>query len=207
MSSDGSISLWINLAKEGNPAAAQALFDRYFPKLVRLARHKLEGMRRVATDEEDVALSAFKSFCVAAERGRFPDLADRDGLWRLLVRVTARKAIDLRRHEERECRGGGEVLGESAVAPAISNGDGSVYRRGIDNLASNDPTPDEAAILSEQFERLLDNLGDPQLQKIAVAAMEGYSNDEIALQLNCAVRTVERRRELIRKKWMREVSL
>ena len=32
-------------------------------------------------DEEDVALSAFDSFCRGAEQGRFPRLDDRDDLW------------------------------------------------------------------------------------------------------------------------------
>jgi hypothetical protein len=55
--------------------------------------------RRVA-DEEDVALSAFDSFCAGAERGRFPDLKDRDNLWALLVTITARKAADLAQHNQ-----------------------------------------------------------------------------------------------------------
>ena len=54
-----------------------------------------------------MALSAFDSFCRSAEQGRFPDLADRDSLWRLLVVMTARKATHLRRDEGRQKRGGG----------------------------------------------------------------------------------------------------
>jgi DNA-directed RNA polymerase specialized sigma24 family protein len=104
MSSEGSVTLWITLAKDGDSAAVDALWQRYFPKLVRLARKKLAGGPRRAADEEDVAQSAFKSFCLAAERGRFPDLAGRDSIWRLLLQMTARKAIDLRRHEGRQRR-------------------------------------------------------------------------------------------------------
>jgi hypothetical protein len=55
------------------------------------ARHKLRGVPRRAADEEDVALSAFDNFCRAAEHGRFPDLADRDDLWQLLLVLTDRK--------------------------------------------------------------------------------------------------------------------
>jgi hypothetical protein len=86
MASEGSVTHWIGQLQAGDPAAAQPLWERYFLKLVHLARRKLQGLPRRAADEEDVALSAFDSFCRAAEARRFPALADRDGLWRLLVK-------------------------------------------------------------------------------------------------------------------------
>jgi hypothetical protein len=61
---------------------------------------KLLGAPRGMADEEDVALSAFDSFCRGAEQGRFPQLSDRDDLWRLLFVITERKAIDLVNHEK-----------------------------------------------------------------------------------------------------------
>jgi ECF sigma factor len=36
-------------------------------------------------DEEDVVQNAFHSFFQGLARGRFPQLNDRDNLWRLLV--------------------------------------------------------------------------------------------------------------------------
>jgi len=69
--------------------------------LVGLARTKLHGSPRRVADEEDVALSAFDSFCRNAAQGRFPQLFDRDGLWKLLVLLTARKAAHQRRDELR----------------------------------------------------------------------------------------------------------
>ena len=89
MLSNGSVSHWIVQLKAGNQAAAQELWEDYFQRLVRLARRRLRGRSRRAADEEDVALSAFDSFCRGAEQGRFPRLTDRDNLWRLLVVITA----------------------------------------------------------------------------------------------------------------------
>jgi len=86
------------------------LWERYFARLVGLARQKLRSTPRRAADEEDVALSAFDSFCRQAEAGRFPQLLDRDNLWRLLVTVTARKAFHLIRDKNRQKRGGGVVV-------------------------------------------------------------------------------------------------
>src|SRR5947208_10734343 len=101
MSAEGSVSNWISRLQAGDRAATQQLWERYFQRLVGLARAKLQGAPRRAADEEDVALSAFHSFCRAAEQGRLPRLLDRDNLWRLLVVITSRKASHLVRDERR----------------------------------------------------------------------------------------------------------
>ena len=43
MVSDASVTHWIREFQHGNPLAAQALWERYFQRLVRLARQKLPG--------------------------------------------------------------------------------------------------------------------------------------------------------------------
>src|SRR5437764_2955403 len=122
MPSDGSVSRWLGPLQAGDPAAVQQLWERYFRRLVGLARKKLQHAPRRAADEEDVALSAFASFCHHAARGRFPQLADRDDLWRLLVTVTSRKALHLRRDEKRPKRGGGGVLSLAELSGSSSEG-------------------------------------------------------------------------------------
>src|SRR3954452_7406815 len=84
------ITVWITQLKEGQRDAVQQLLERYFGRLVQLARARLQGRSGLATYDEDVALSAFKSLCLGAERGRFPRLLDRDDLWRLLAVLTIR---------------------------------------------------------------------------------------------------------------------
>src|SRR4028119_1989180 len=89
----GSITHRIDALRAGDPAAAQLLWERYFDRLVRLARTRLRatGRSSAEADEEDAVLSAFDSFCAGAVRGRFPQLTDRDDLWRLLVVITPPK--------------------------------------------------------------------------------------------------------------------
>ena len=77
--------------------------------MVGLARLKLGDSPRGVADEEDVALSAFDSFCQGVEQGQFSRLQDRDDLWRILVAITARKAVNLIQHEGRQKRGGDQV--------------------------------------------------------------------------------------------------
>src|SRR5262249_59982732 len=112
----------------------------------------LRGLPRRAADEEDVALSAFDSFCRGAEQGRFPQLESRDDLWALLVVITARKAIDLRQREGRQKRGGGRVGGESVLDELLGDEDGA---GGIGRVVGAEPTPEFAAQVAEELGRLL----------------------------------------------------
>src|SRR5262245_6640404 len=73
---DGSVTTWIHALSEGQEDVAQNLWERYFQRMVELARNKLRASVRRAADEEDVALSAFHSFCTAAAAHRFPRLAN-----------------------------------------------------------------------------------------------------------------------------------
>jgi DNA-directed RNA polymerase specialized sigma24 family protein len=188
MTTDNSVSHWLALLKEGEKAAAQPLWERYFRRLVALARGRLLGMPRGAADEEDVALSAFAAFCQGVAAGRFPDLADRQELWRLLMTLTARKAIHLVRDQHRQKRGG---------ALTVEDED-------LDAIVGAEPTPAFAAQLAEEFQRQMDRLGDPTLRAIALAKLEGYTNEEIAGKIDCAPRTVERKLRLIRALWQEE---
>ena len=184
--------------EHGNEDTAQSLWEHYFPKLVNLARRQLGNRRRVA-DEEDVALSAFNSFWNGAQAGRFPNLKSREDLWRLLVTITLRKAIDQVNHENRAKRGGGHVRGDSAFRNDSDEGD-----FGLDAVVGEDATAEQAAILAEEFERLIGML-DTDLAQIAMKRMEGYTSNEIAQQVGCARITIARALSRIREIWSEEI--
>ena len=196
-----SISQWIVGAKAGHSQAIEALWGRYFEQLVNLARQRLGTLPRRVADEEDLALSVFASFCRAAEAGRFPDLADRDGLWRLLITITAQKAVDQARHDGRAKRGGGRVRGKSALA--LGGPENAL--QGLAEVVGDSPTPEFAAIMAEECSRMHNRLDD-DLRRVALAKMEDYTNQEIAERLDCSVSTVERSLRLIRKIWQREMA-
>jgi len=187
MSADGSVSRWLDQLQRGEPGAAEQLWQRYFLRLVGLARKKLQGGQCRAADEEDVALSAFDSFCRNAEAGRFPQLTDRDSLWRLLMVLTTRKATHLLRDEGRQKRGGG--------VPAVGESEEDHL---LDQVLSREPSPDFAAQVAEEYQRLLEALDDAELEAVALGRMEGYTVDEIAGRLGCAPRSVKRKLQLIR---------
>ncbi len=198
MPNENSVSMWLGPLKEGDPQAAQELWSRYFEKLVRLARKKLQGSSRRMADEEDVALSAFHSFCEGAAKGKFPRLDDRDNLWRVMVIITARKASRLAEHERRQKRGGGNLRGES-----VFRGDDEEISAGIQQVVGDEPTPEFAAQIAEEHERLLGKL-EPDLRQIAQWKLEGYTNEEISQMAQCGVRTVQRKLNRIRMEWLED---
>ena len=80
MSSSESVTQWIHQLKAGERDAVQKLWEGYFERLVRQTRQWLRCVPRQAVDADDIALSAFDSFCRRAEQGRFPKLFDRNDL-------------------------------------------------------------------------------------------------------------------------------
>ena len=194
MPSENSITHWIGQLQRGNREAAQRLWESYFHRLVALARVKQRGRRRATADEEDVALSAVDSVFRGIEAGRYPQLTDRDDLWRLLVVITAHKAQRLVRDAVRQKRGGGQlVLGQGDAAEGEDDA--------LSFALSREPTPEFAAEVAEQCMRLMDGLNSDSLREIAILKMDGFSNEEIAEQKDCTTRTIERKLRLIRTIW------
>jgi hypothetical protein len=62
--------------QEGDDLAARRLWEVCFDRLVHLAHKRLHVEHRKVIDAEDVALSAFDSFCQGVEQQRFPQLND-----------------------------------------------------------------------------------------------------------------------------------
>ena len=193
MSTSNNVSEWIVQAKDGDATATSHLWRHFYDRLVRAVRRRLQGHPRGVSDEEDIVLSVFDSFYAAVQQGRFPDLSDRDDLWRLLLSMSNRKVIDKRRHDLRQRRGGGVEL--------ISlDGDASTSIE----IAGNEPSPEMVVMMQESMAQFFSQLGVGELQELAVAKLEGYSNAELARRFGCSERTIERRLHLIREKSQQE---
>lgn len=184
----GSVTRWFGPLKAGDHDAAQQLVQRYFAALARRAYYRLRDAPRTAEDEEDVALSALDSFCRGVKLGRFPRLDDRHDLWRILVKIIDRHAVDQMKRELRHWQ----------KRDATS----------LDLVTGSEPTPELAVTADEEDEevrRRLDGLGDETLRYIAWRKMLGDTDEEIAAQLGRARRTVVRKLVRIRQAWKAEV--
>jgi DNA-directed RNA polymerase specialized sigma24 family protein len=188
------ITVWISGLKAGDSQAAERLWQEYFVRLSAYAKRKLSQLPNRTADEEDVALSAFDSLCRGAAQGRYPRLADRDSLWPLLALIAARKVCDAATRERRQKRGGGTVRSESELSPSDS------CQFGFDQVLAHQPTPEQAALMGEECERLLATLSDAN-RRIVLLKLDGFTNHEIAEKVGVALRTIERKLKLIRRIW------
>ena len=158
--------------------------------MVRTARRRLRGVPTAARDEEDVALSAFKSFCLRVQSGRIAVSSDEVNLWPILVTITMNKAVDSIRYENRQKR-----RSTSHHEEPIAD---------WSDVSGIEPTPDMIATAADSLECMLvrlDQTGDTDLREIAVASIEGSSSAEIAVLLRCTQRTVQRKLKTIEKLW------
>jgi DNA-directed RNA polymerase specialized sigma24 family protein len=184
---DAPVTILIEKLRYGDPDAVRKLWDRYFPRLVALARERLRTVPRRAADEEDMALSAFKSFYEWVVKGRCPEKIDRNDLWGLLVIFTVRKVSHYIRAERARPCGNGE----------------------LDEVQGQERDPAEEAEdaeVVEQFERLLTILPDPLLREVALLRLAGHTIDDIGARINRSNSTVDRRLGLIRRFWRREAG-
>lgn len=195
---DDSVTHWLHELKLGSATATRKIWGYYFDQVVDLARRRLGNTPRRVADEEDVALSVFNRLFIGVSGGQYPQLSDRDGLWRLLVIMTSRRSIDQIQHARRQKRGAGLIRGDSGIYSAV---DGDSPDVGFDQFEGDEPTPEYIAMMAEETTRYLALLDDETLQRIALWKLEGYTNQEIADKLSLNVRTVERKLRSIRQCW------
>ena len=198
MTLPSSVTTWLAALKAGDSTAAEPLWQHYYGQLVELSRRHLAAHVRRAADEEDVALSAFASFCAGAAAGRFPHLTDRHDLWRLLLTITVRHARNLARHETRDLRDSRRTVTATDLLdlPAAD----------LDLLAGAAPDPALAAEVADQLHHLLALLPGDDLRTVARDLLAGYTAVEIARRLGCGLRTVERRWQRLRQFWEPEMG-
>ncbi len=190
MTEQKSITEWIVATREGDNAAASELWNYYFHRLMRMARSKMSQIPRTTYDEEDVAISTFQVLCSKLREGRYPDLADRDELWQLMLKVLVRKILRRAEYEAALKRTSSltKVIANSPAGPLI-------------NLADHRAVSHE---IGDECERLISRLDDPNLVQLVIWKLDGFTNDEIAIKMNRTRRTVQRMLALVRNLWLLE---
>jgi DNA-directed RNA polymerase specialized sigma24 family protein len=205
MAAGESVTQWIDQLKGGDREVVQRLFERYYERLVREARRWLRGAPTASVGGEDVALSAFDSFCRRAAQGRFPRLSDRNDLWQILLVIAFRKSCNEVKREQRRQPRNGKVIHASALAAGPGGDEGAMFK----DMLGRGPSPEMAALTAEECRRLLVELGSDELRQVALWKLEGYTNKEIGKMMDGgkgrSVATVERKLDLIRKRWEKEV--
>jgi RNA polymerase sigma-70 factor (ECF subfamily) len=167
--------------RQGDRGAADILFQRYASRLIDLARRRRPARLAHLVDPEDVVQSVYRSFFSAAREGRYEVQRGGD-LWRLLVTITLNKLYHqvkrntrAKRAADRECH--------------LIDADGAA---GVPlHLLSQEPSPAEAAALTDELEQLFTKLG-PLERRMVELRLQGYQLDEIAERTDRSERTVRR---------------
>lgn len=138
--------------QNGSDESYQVFWDAYFAKVCRLAKNRMGHLNHSVRDEEDIALSAMKSFWLAI--GKKEDkLADRTELWKLLVTITKRKII---REAEKQYAGKRNINLTSHESSNFSEQSNGEQPKTFDQtLPGNDPLPELILEGNETLERIV----------------------------------------------------
>lgn len=172
----------------GDGAAAAELFRRFAAQLISLARRQFGGLQH-KVDPEDVVQSAYKSFFGRYGAGKL-EAVNWNSLWGLLTLITLRKCAERVAYHRAQCR---DAAREVSALPGSEGQDPWMA------ALSREPTPPEAALLSEAVEQLLAGLDEDE-RPIIELSLEGYTTQEISQRLDQPERTVRRLRERVRKR-------
>lgn len=201
MSETPSVTTWFEELQEGNNDALQKIWERYSDQLLEIAEQKLRHAPNRLGDKHDVANSVFHSLYRCARAGQLRSISNRDELWWLLLAMAKRKAISHQRRDYAAKRGSAITFSPAGPAPGGSWLGGFA----LEDLITDDPSPESALMLQETLERLLEVLPNEPLRAIAVLRLDGHSVPEIAELNGVSLRTVERKLSLIRKRWSVEI--
>ncbi len=185
MTYEDSVSNWLTRLSGGDERAIEIAFDRYFKKLTRLATSKMTGLNQAQRSGEDVALSAFRSFCSSVKVGRLVVEKETD-LWTGLFLVVTRKVCAERRRQLADKRGG-----KSSQVDHFQIGENGEEEDLLANVAGNEPSPELASEMASQAEEVLRLFGkNPKRRRILELRLLGWNDEEIAKELLLTRRTI-----------------
>lgn len=178
MSDEQSSLMLLRAAQSGDDDALNALCARYLDWVTDVARGRLMKLgrtRNAEQDAEDVAIESLAQLVAKIRRGDFQGLNEPQQLRALVVTITYGKLSDM-----------------------------IIRKRTLPNL----DTPEQFAISQQAsfefrdwFARLLDSLPRDELRTVATLVLDEKTQKDIARELNCNVRTVQRLFSELRSLW------
>lgn len=186
----GSITQWLQRLHSGEADAAKEIWNRYYPRVVRLAALQLIKSDDRSIDEEDVAQSTFRTVYLAVMNGKYPDIEDRRDLWRLLLVSTLNRVRRHYRDRHTFKRSANELVTQDQSR-----------RRLIMEISGPDAQAEMADLIETLFRRLDQEDPTGELRQIALLKLEEHSASAIARRLKRRKNHVLQRIRLIRILW------
>ena len=192
MDAERQITVWLKRMDDEPNEAQRAIWEAFHARVTSYVQKKLASVPKRVADEDDLASSAMVSLFKVLQSKKYPGLNDTSGLWRMLLKIAARKVSGHIDRETAARRGGGKVRGESVFT-----------KPGCDiNSVPCEPSSLFCEALMKELLEKIRHIGDERTELIVTRKLAGYSsNREIAHELKCAERTVERKLELVRDSW------
>lgn len=172
----------------------QMLWDKFYVPLKKSISDRVQRIRRPVANDSEIALSAFNSLVQGAREGRFPDLNDESGLWKLLRVIAMRKANDAQKRLWAEKRGGSE-------GPIGQHHADSGEPAAINTVPAAGPGPEANLRAEELLASLLERLPNEKHRNAIVLKLSGADNIEIAENLDTTTRSVQRILQGAREHW------
>ncbi len=189
MAADNDFNRLMDCLRRGDEDAASEVFRRFARRLIALARNQLDSWIRTRVEPEDVVQSVFRSFFTRFETGQF-HLGNWDNLWAVLTLITLRKCANRLEFWQAAKR---DLQREVNLAQPSDL---------LTKALARDPTPLEAAILSETVELLMKKMPE-QDRAILSLHLQGCDIAAISAQVGRTERTVRRTLERVRRMLMR----
>ena len=189
------VTLWLQSLQAGDDQAATDLWKHFVGRLRKALKQRIQRDTRRAYADEDAAQSAFRSLYRGLADGRFADLEDRDSLWRMLLSIASHKVQNRHRFDQAQRRDVRRTASDSTLLrdrePLAS----------VEEASSFEPSPEFTAEFVDTYEAMMEQLGDDTLRRVVALRLEGFGVIEIAQQLGCTRKTVQRKLEIIRRTW------
>lgn len=164
--------------RNGDAAAGDEIFIRYFERLTLLARSRLSARVASRVDPEDVVMSAYRSFFIAVRDGSY--VLGRGGdLWRLLAAITKHKLLRQNRRHRADRRSVDREL-------SLDHTNECQYLS-----HENEPRGEDVVALADELECVLMNL-DPFERRVMELRLQSAALSEIAMETGRSERTVRR---------------
>ena len=92
--SQAPVTLWLREFENGDDDAAANLWQFYFQHITIVAEHRIRNVPKGGIEAEDIAASVFESLWRGANEGRFREIASRDNLWYLVLKLIKQKVAN-----------------------------------------------------------------------------------------------------------------
>ena len=171
---------WIDGLRAGDRRTVNAFCQQYGPQLERVAQRRIAPGLGHRVGAESVVQSACRTFLRRASDGQF-ELADPDGLWRLLCAITLTKVREQLRYHTRQRRAARKEVYAGPDQPAVG-----------ERYAAQTPNPAEVVLFADQLDKVLAELGSDEERQVLTLKLQDLSSREVADRLGCSERTVRR---------------